>query len=413
VFGMAFPCARSTSIQVHCSFSLRVSATASFLPGIVSRSMVASWLFWGAAFGIAYSYFGYGVWLWIRSRLFPRSVRAGVSCPFISIIMIVRNEAALLPRKLQNLDQLNYPANRMEIIVVSDGSQDNTGNILSAAAGDRRFRILLGPQARGKAAGLNRAAHAARGEILVFTDARQKIEPEAIKLLMENFSDSDVGCASGQLMLGDPDAGEPAKGMGLYWKYEKWIRQLESASGSVIGSTGAIYAMRRDLFVDLPEETVLDDVYLPMNVLRQGARVIFDPRARAWDASSMGDQKEFRRKVRTLSGNYQLLQLAPWLLGKSNPARFRFVSHKLLRLVVPLLLATALVAAFLLPATIYRIALVLQLVFYASSALKFLGTSRGPLARISDAAFTLLLLNTAAVVAFVNFIFRRKPVWSA
>jgi poly-beta-1,6-N-acetyl-D-glucosamine synthase len=374
--------------------------------------MVLHCLFWAATFGITYTYFGYAVCLWIRHHFFARPVRAASWCPFISIIMIVRNEAALLSNKLLNLDQLNYPASRMETIVVSDGSDDDTADILSAAAADPGFRILLNPQHRGKSAGLNDAAHAARGEILLFTDARQKIEPDAVKLLMENFADSDVGCASGQLMLGDLDAGEPAKGMGLYWKYEKWIRQLESSSGSVIGSTGAIYAMRRDLFVDLPQETILDDVYLPMNVLRHGARVIFDPRARAWDVSNMGREKEFRRKVRTLSGNYQLLQLAPWLLRKSNPARFQFVSHKLLRLAVPLFLATTLVTAFLIPATIYRIALALQLAFYASSALKLLGATRGPLARIADAAFTFLLLNTAAIVAFVNFIFRRKPAWT-
>jgi poly-beta-1,6-N-acetyl-D-glucosamine synthase len=375
--------------------------------------MVLYWPFWGAAFGIIYTYFGYGVWLWIRYRFFPRPVRARSFYPFISIVMVVRNEAALLSHKLLNLGRLNYPANRMETIVVSDGSNDITGDILSAAAAGPGFRILLNPQHRGKSAGLNDAVHAARGEILVFSDVRQKIEPDAIKLLMENFADSDVGCASGQLMLGDPDAGEPAKGMGLYWKYEKWIRQLESSAGSVIGSTGAIYAMRRDLFVDLPQGTILDDVYLPMNVLRQGARVIFDPRACAWDVHNMGGEKEFRRKVRTLSGNYQLLQLAPWLLGKSNPARFQFVSHKLLRLVVPLFLATTLVTAFFLPGAIYRIALALQLAFYASSALKLLGTTRGPWARIADAAFTFLLLNTAAIVAFVNFIFRRKPAWTA
>src|SRR5208337_611205 len=155
-----------------------------------------------------------------------------------------------------------------------------------------------------------------------FTDARQKIESCALRRLMENFADAEVGCVSGELMLGNPETGEAGEGMGLYWRVEKKIRELESASGSVVGATGALYAVRRELLVNLPEGTILDDVYIPMQVTRQGKRVVFEPRARAWDSVNLGAEREFARKVRTLSGNYQLLQLAPWLLSGSNPIRF-------------------------------------------------------------------------------------------
>jgi cellulose synthase/poly-beta-1,6-N-acetylglucosamine synthase-like glycosyltransferase len=326
--------------------------------------------------------------------------------------MVVRNEAAVLGRKLKNLLELNYPADRMEILVVSDGSTDDTNRILGTIAESSPVRVFLNPQPRGKAAGLNDAANAARGDIVVFTDARQKVEIGAVKLLVENFADPDVGCASGELMLGDPDSGEHTTGMGLYWKFEKRIRQMESGSGSVIGATGALYAVRRDLLVALPPETILDDVYLPMHVLRRGARVVFDPRARAWDVPDMGRRREFFRKVRTLGGNYQLLQLAPWLLQRTNPVRFGFVSHKLLRLAVPFALGTLLIASLLLSGTVYRVALVLQLAFYGLSALTFLRAKRGPLARVADAAFTFVLLNTAAIVAFANFVTGRKATWA-
>src|SRR5207247_9241227 len=143
---------------------------------------------------------------------------------------------------------------------------------------------------------------------------------------VEDFAVPAVGCVSGELMLGEPDSGESAQGMGLYWRIEKQIREMESASGSVIGATGAIYAVRRSLLAPIPPETILDDVYIPMNVVRQGSRVIFDPRARAWDLPHLGTGREFARKVRTLSGNYQLLQLAPWMLTSANPVRFEFVS---------------------------------------------------------------------------------------
>ncbi len=369
------------------------------------------WIFWTAAAVVGYTYFGYAAWLWVRGRWRSRPVRSSPCWPSISIVMVVRNEASVLPRKLKNLLQLNYPPDLTEILVVSDGSTDGTDRVLSSAAATSPLRVLLNSESRGKAAGLNDAIRAARGKVVVFTDARQQIEVDAVKLLMENFADPDVGCASGELMLGDPDSGEPAKGMGLYWKFEKRIREMESSSGSVIGATGALYAVRGDLLVAVPEETILDDVYLPMHVLKKGARVVFDPRARAWDVPSLGRQREFSRKVRTLNGNYQLLLLAPWLLKSTNPERFGFVSHKLLRLAVPFALGAALVAALLTSGTFYRVALVLQLAFYGLSTLALLGTKCGPLARAADAAFTFVLLNTAAVVAFAHFVTGRKVVW--
>ena len=212
-------------------------------------------------------------------------------------------------------------------------------------------------------------------------------------------------------MLGDPESGEAGKGMGLYWKIEKRIRELESESGSVVGATGALYAVRRKLLAAVPEGTILDDLYIPMQVVRQGKRVVFDPRARAWDSPDLGADLEFARKVRTLSGNYQLVQIAPWLVSGENPVRFEFVSHKLFRLAAPFALAAVLVASMVLSGPVYRSALALQVVFYGLSLLAGLRMSGGPLARMSDAALTFVVLNSAAAVAFVNFLSGRKTVW--
>lgn len=370
------------------------------------------WVFWGGAGIIAYAYVGYAAWLWIRSRWRSKPVQRASGTPTVSLIMVVRNEAKVLERKLRNLLDLDYPEECCEVVVVSDGSTDQTNQILSQYAGNGRVRAVVSPQARGKAAGLNDALAGAKGEIVVFTDARQKIESDAVRLLVENFADASVGCASGELMLGDPDSGEATQGMGLYWKVEKKIREMESLSGSVVGATGAIYGARKRLVPEVPPDTILDDVFIPMSVARQGFRVVFDPRAHAWDVADQGTEREFNRKVRTLSGNYQLLQLAPWLLGSSNPLRFEFISHKLMRLVVPFALAATLVASMALPQPVYRVALLAQIVFYALSFLVVVQMKGGLLARLADAAFTFVVLNTAAVVAFANFVTGRKAAWN-
>jgi poly-beta-1,6-N-acetyl-D-glucosamine synthase len=373
--------------------------------------MKMHWAFWLAASMIGYSYLGYPVWLWLRSRWSPRPVRRSSAEPSVSAVMVARNEENVIARKVKNLLTLDYPPEKLDVVVVSDGSSDRTAAILSECERDPRVRALVKAVSQGKAAGLNDAIQSAGGDVLLFTDARQEIEPGALRFLIENFGDPEVGAASGELMLGDPASGETGKGMGLYWRVEKKIRELESASGSVAGATGAIYCARRNLLDPLPEGTILDDVLLPMQVVRKGSRVIFDSRARAWDLPDLGESREFSRKVRTLSGNYQLLQLAPWLLSSENPIRFEFVSHKLSRLVVPFALLGLLVASMFLPQPFYRAALVAQLAFYALSVAALGGVKIGPLSRIADPARTFVVLNSAALVAFVNFVTGRKAVW--
>jgi len=371
-----------------------------------------TWVFWGAVALIAYTYVGYLGWLWLRSQLNPRPVLHGAVEPFVSVVMVVRNEEQVLQGKLENLLELDYPRERTDLVVVSDGSTDHTEAILHEYARSPRVHAVMNQLSQGKASGLNDALQVAQGEIVIFTDARQKIEPGAMRVLLENFADPQVGCVSGELMLGDPDSGEKSQGMGLYWRIEKKVRELESASGSVVGATGAFYGVRRELLGPMPPEILLDDVYVPMQVVRAGKRVVFEPRARAWDVANQGTEREFSRKVRTLSGNYQLLQLAPWLLSGENPIRFEFISHKLLRLVVPFALLAALLGSAFLSQPFYRVAFVLQLAFYALSLVGMAHMRIGPLARLGDAALTFVVLNSAAVVAFANFVTKRKVAWS-
>jgi poly-beta-1,6-N-acetyl-D-glucosamine synthase len=370
------------------------------------------WLFWMSALFIGYTYVGYMAWLWLRARLFPWPVLRGEYQPSVSVVMVVRNEEKFLRQKINNLLTLDYPAHLLEFVVVSDGSTDGTEKILRECSdSDPRLRIVLNQLPRGKAYGLNDGIQISQSELVMFTDVRQKIEPSALRMLAEDFIDPDVGCVSGELMLGDIESGEAKEGMSLYWRIEKNVRELESASGSVVGATGAIYAVRSELLVNVPEGTILDDVYIPMQVAKQGKRVLFEPHARAWDSANLGSDREFARKVRTLGGNYQLLQLAPWLLSGKNPIRFEFVCHKLLRLLVPFALLVAFITSALARGTGYRILWLLQVAFYGISLLAFLRMGSGMFARASNAALTFVLLNTAALVAFANYAAGRKAGW--
>lgn len=365
-------------------------------------------VFWLSLALIAYAYVGYVLWLHILVLLRPRRVKTAALTPTVSVIMAAHNEEISLPKKLKNLRELNFPSEQLEIVVVSDGSTDGTADVLLKAQPSVHPVVL--PVARGKAAALNSAVREATGEILVFFDVRQQVDADAILHLCSCFADPQVGAVSGELLLEDADGRPAGDALGLYWRIEKLVRRLESETGSVVGVTGAIYAMRRELFVELPQGTLLDDVLVPMNVARSGKRVLFQPKAVARDRIFSKPGKEFGRKVRTLTGNYQLIMLAPWLLSPKNPLLFRLISHKLLRLTIPLLLLLLLVSSAAVHGTLYRAALMAQLVFYGLAAIGWWRPSARRFRPVAVAE-TFTMLNLAAAMAFYNFVAGRKDVW--
>lgn len=292
---------------------------------------------WGSVVVLIHVFIGYPLMMWLAARLSPRPVRKQSMTPTVTVVIAVHDGSAQIQSKLANLHALDYPHEHIEIVIACDGCRDDTAE-LAREYGDPRVRVLEFATRRGKAACLNDAIAQARGELLLLTDLRQKLSPKSLRELVANLADPSVGAVSGELQMENVHSGF-AQGVDAYWRYEKLIRLSESRSGSTIGVTGALYAMRRSLFVPLPPGTVLDDVLIPMRVAAAGYRVVFEPRALAWDQPSQQPAEERRRKIRTLAGNYQLIQLAPWLLSPwSNPLWLRFVSHKLLRLLAPWLL---------------------------------------------------------------------------
>lgn len=290
----------------------------------------------------AYTLFGYPLLLGLLARLRARPVRKAAWRATVSVILPVHNGERWIGAKLESIQGLNYPAELVEILVVSDGSSDGTEEIVQRFASRSKLECMAAPR-RGKAAALNVALARASGEILFFTDVRQQLAPDSLANLVACFADPEVGVASGELVIRE-GAGLEEASVGLYWRYEKWIRKQLSRLDSVMGATGCIYAMRRELASPMPVGTLNDDMYLPLGAFFQGYRVIFDESALAFDYPTQL-ASEFRRKVRTLAGVYQVIGQYPALMGPGNRMYIHFVSHKLARLLMPWAMLAAAIAS--------------------------------------------------------------------
>lgn len=333
---------------------------------------MAEWVFWLSVIFVLYAYLGYPLVLLIWKSLAPMPVRRAPQEPQVTLIIAASNEKDKIRQKILNCLSLDYPREKLQIIVALDGPTDGT-EVLALTFASQGVQLSYAPKHMGKASAINNAVAKARGSVLVFADTRQILDRNVIRELVSNFSDPSVGAASGELVLSRSENGE-AEGVGLYWRYEILIRKLESEIHSVVGATGALYAIRRDYFRELPADTLLDDVVVPMTVVLNGGRVVLDRKARAFD-QPFGPEKEFDRKVRTLAGNFQLLARMPQLLNPwRNPVFFQFVSHKVTRLLVPYLLVAMLISNLFLLRGGYLVFLGLQAVWYSLAFAGFIAT---------------------------------------
>ncbi|MFP4056873.1 MAG: glycosyltransferase family 2 protein [Candidatus Brocadiia bacterium] len=368
--------------------------------------------FWTLVGLVAFAYVGYPLLLAVAVRLWRRPPRSADVTPTVSLLIPAYNEAHSLGPKLDSCLALDYPKERLQVLVLSDGSTDGTEAVAERYV-ERGVELLAFEQNRGKLAVLRDGLAAARGEVVAFSDAACRLLPDSLRRLVRPFADPGVGCVSGVYRVLRPGEAELGGEEGFYWRYETFIKRCESDLGSILGAHGSLYAIRRELCPDLARVTINDDYEIPVHIVAGGHRAVYAPDAVACEeAAEMGG---FARRVRIAVGNVHQLRLLgllawpprPWLL-------FEFAAHKGLRLLGPLCLAGAVVLNALLAGTFYRVVLAGQGAFYALAAGGWaLRRRRGgpPLLKLP---FYFCMVNAAYVVGLWRALFgSRRVTWSA
>lgn len=370
---------------------------------------------WIALALLAYTYVGYPILVALLARIWPLRTRVDDTwTPMVTACIPVFNAAKYLPAKLDSLLALDWPRDKLEILVYSDGATDGSDAIAEDYA--RRFsgvvRLLRAEARAGKPTAVNRMRTEARGDVLLMTDVRQPLVPSALRAMVAMLADERVACVSGNLTL------PSTAGAGVYWKYENWIRRSEARFRSMLGVTGPIYVIRKSDLPELPLDVILDDMWIPMRLRLQRRRLLWAEEAVAWD-DAFDDDREFGRKVRTLAGNYQLFARMPKLLVPVvNPSWLELVSHKLLRLVGPWALVVCLVTSAAAarplstvayepsPVWLMRALALGQILVYALAALGARAGRQGIVYR------TFVVLNVAAVVGLWRWASgKQKVTW--
>ena len=360
-------------------------------------------LFWIALLFVTYTYVGYPLVVWLLARARgpePSPNETLTDWPAVTVVIAVHNEQARVLTKIANLIDLDYPADRLQWIFVSDGSTDATNDLLREQA---RGRLIAYPQRQGKPHALNTALREVTTPIVVFADVRQHIERSAVRKLVTRLMQPGIGAVSGELTHVEPGT-QSAASIGLYWRYEKWIRKSESRLASTVGATGALYAMRVADYTPLASDTILDDFEQPMLVARRGMRVVFEPGALIFDELQADMSGERKRKIRTLTGNFQSFARHPWMFVPwQNPLWLQFLSHKVFRLLVPYALMVMLLTCAFLPTPWMALFLPGQLLFYAMAAI---GTRVASFKRMRLVSFAgvFVEMNWAAVLALRNWL---------
>jgi cellulose synthase/poly-beta-1,6-N-acetylglucosamine synthase-like glycosyltransferase len=367
-------------------------------------AIILALIFWSCAFLIAYTYVGYPVLVIVLSRFWPRPVKRGEIEPTVSLIIAAYNEEKVIRAKLENSLALAYPAEKLEILVVADGSADRTPDLV-AEFENQGVRLLYEPPRRGKTAALNRGVPASRGEVVFFSDANTMYEPETVRKMVRNFADPAVGGVSGRKIVLDDAARNSTEGEKAYWGYEARLKTAESLLGSIATADGEIFAVRRSLLGQMPDGTVHDDMYITLHLIQSGYRVVYEPEAISAEHASKNLLDEFHLKVRYVSAGFQILgQFRNMFLPPRGWFALGFISHKVFRWSVPWFLLGALVSSALLAGRLYQAVFWMQMVFYSTALLSWALQGK---VRSSLLYFPLYfsMVNTAALYGIARHLF--------
>ncbi len=377
-------------------------------------------LFWGLLFLLIYTYFGYPLMLMLLER-FQRLRESGreteaelldgqTGWPVVSLLVPAFNEQSVIRQKIENCLALDYPADQLEIVIASDGSTDET-NEMVAAYGENEIRFLHCPRRKGKTNVINSVVPALRGEIVVLTDSSAILELQALKKIVRRLRKPDIGAASGIYKFRNVDNTMRGKGEYLYWKYETRLKILEDRTGSVIGAHGALLAFKKELFRPLPPNAINDDFIIPMQILEQGYRVAYVTEARAEEETYGDSFADYHRRSRIFVGNLQQIFI---LKGMLNPLKglnmWKFLSHKVLRTFSPLFVVLLLLVNLFLTHGIYGLFLLGQAGFYSFVFAGLLFRRLLGATKCSSFAYYFIFGHVAALVGYFKFLFRQQQI---
>jgi len=368
---------------------------------------VAQILFLAGAGFASYIILGYPLLLAALARWRPKPLRKELRDRTVTVLLAVYNGEKWIRAKLESILQLDYPRDLVEILVISDGSTDHTDAI--AAEFQTQGVSLLRVPHGGKAAALNAGIARAAGDILFFTDVRQRLAPGTLRHLVACLGDPGVGGASGQMVFVEGGRGGEAD-VGHYWRFEKWLRDKLTAVDSLLVATGCIYALRRELARPLPAGALIDDAYLPLAAVLQGYRFVFERQAIAYDYPTRLEV-EFQRKVRTLAGLFQVVRSYPKLMNVITPVGFHFFSYKLGRLLLPYALLVVAVSSFWLPKAWAVAAVGGQALLYGLAAVDHWIPAGSLLKRPSATCRTFVVFNAAALCAGAVLFVPANRLW--
>ncbi|TWU54497.1 Poly-beta-1,6-N-acetyl-D-glucosamine synthase [Rubripirellula tenax] len=363
-------------------------------------------IFWLAAGLLLHTYVLYPLFVGFVRRS-QRPENSG-ELPSISVIVPAHNEAAVLEAKIENVRQLDYPADRIELLIFDDGSSDETAQIAEAHAGER-VRFFRGETRSGKANAVNRLVDEAAHKMLLLTDANVSMNPDSVSQMVRHLSDPAVGAVTGEVRLVGSDK-EFRSGEMLYYRLERRIQNAESSVGSVMGVDGAMYVMRRELFGTLPSDTILDDFLISMNILRAGKRIVYEPMATAVETGTPSARQEFNRRIRIAAGAVQLLKRGNVPRWNDPSIWFQFLSHKVLRWTSPAMIALMLASSAALATThwFYSVILMTEVILLAIAVILVVKPSLRS-TNLGGVIFFFALSQVAIAIGLFKGVFNRQP----